>query len=529
MSLTKYVKLIESQERALHEGAKFGAKEFAVTLRDSDNFQMGIEYECHLIKDGEIPDYSERFPYANEFIEKYNIPHIKDIEHEHDSMVEFITDIMPIRDGLKHIQLFFKSAKDFGIEFPEGAGLHLSISHKGTNQKINFAKFLVLMSGDYLNSIFPERDHTANIAPMITKAIWGKNIKTVSQAEEAINDQVDNEDDIDVDDEIGLFAKHISIKLADYHTQNGRVELRFPGGKNHNEMYKEIEWQLMRAVFLLGVAYDEKMYRKEYITTLYKVLMDAKEQHKETNEGRLTALLSAYNGNPDDAEKIIETANALITELEEDDKLNDEHGVAYITGFDSEGRFLVDIAGFINSDMSEHLEHLTGGEQLEFSLGEPDYNYMYGLLDREVQDALDEWIYDNHLSEVADALGYETEEVEMDDIRNLFDTYVEEVDEIKYIFSDVYYGLENQAVEQEMLRNIKSYLDDIVHDLHLELAGDFLRSASAFIMNNDIFKFIEEVNDFEVEDEFEGYISDWREVSDYREQLNQFIGDSISY
>lgn len=240
----------------LFEGVKIGKKEIEETLKHSQDFQIGIEYEVLMPDGGGILQ-------AEKFTEEQNIPDIDKVVSEHDHMVEFVTDIMSIPRGINHIKDFFDKAVANGITFPSTAGLHASISHKHYDKKdINLAKFLVLLSGDYLHSIFPERRFVKNISRRMHSALVGKGKMSVKEMEEAIvNEFTENRDDDS--------AKYITTKISDYINMDGRIELRFIGGENYNEKFNEIRWQILRAIYILAIAYEPDMFRNEYLKILY--------------------------------------------------------------------------------------------------------------------------------------------------------------------------------------------------------------------------------------------------------------------
>lgn len=254
----KYVELIESiAKQPLFEGIKLGQKEIEETLNNSSEFQMGIEYEVIIPEGGGILG-------AEEFISGNNIQYIDEVKPEHDGMTEIITKVMPITTGLKHIEDFFEKAIAHGITFPNTAGLHISISHKQYDRKdINLTKFLVLLSGDYLHSLFPERVYVKNISDRIRELLINSNITSVSEMEALIVTELTD------GDSSSSRVKHITAKILDYMDMNGRIELRFFGGQDYHTQFNEIRWQVLRALFILAIAYEHDMYRKEYLKTLY--------------------------------------------------------------------------------------------------------------------------------------------------------------------------------------------------------------------------------------------------------------------
>ena len=261
----------------LLEGVRIGKKEIEETLKHSQDFQMGIEYEFL------TPNPSKREQEADSFINQFNISHIDKVVIEHDGMMEIITKRMNIVDGLRHIKYFFESAKSFGITFPEMAGMHISISHKQANSKpFNYTKFIVLLSGDYLHSIFPERGYVSNISEEFRTMLSKKKPKNVKEVESIVNDSMHSASNSAMTTgSLHVGKKYITAKLSDYSKHDGRIELRFFGGKNYNTMYNDIRTQLLRSIYILSIALDDSMYRKEYLKQLGKLLTQSNDLDPE--------------------------------------------------------------------------------------------------------------------------------------------------------------------------------------------------------------------------------------------------------
>ena len=255
--------------KQLLEGVKFGKREHDAILKDHhSSFYIGIEYECILpdnLLTGDLIQDGTDYVYNNQ------IRNIDKVEKEHDNMVEIITNVMPLLSGLKHIKNFFDVAKKNNVTFPDTAGLHISISRKGAfDHDINLVKFMVLLDANYIHGIFPTRMFVQNASSVMRNAMkeyvsneLGNDVSMVDidQAERVIKKRLNDEDED--------FSKYITAKISDYVTQGGRIELRFVGGKDYDKQFNSIVYQVVRACFLIGVAYDNQLYRKEYLKKLY--------------------------------------------------------------------------------------------------------------------------------------------------------------------------------------------------------------------------------------------------------------------
>jgi hypothetical protein len=68
-----------------------------------------------------------------------------------------------------------------------------------------------------------------------------------------------------------LDTKYITATLKDFNMMDGRIELRFFGGENYQNMYADIKQQMLRALFIMELAYTD-LYQKEYYKELYKFI-----------------------------------------------------------------------------------------------------------------------------------------------------------------------------------------------------------------------------------------------------------------
>lgn len=261
--------IVEKSKQSLLEGVRFGQRELNATLENISKFQMGIEYEL-LPPEGTYEE--DRVDDAQEFVDSNNIPAIESIVDEHDHMVEIITDIMDVPQGLKHIKRVIELAEDASYRFPPFAGMHVSISMKDSSLDVNHIKLLTLLSGDYLDSIFPARTHTGNFQKVMRKELrnnYDSDEFSVEEVENILNSSIELDD------------KYSAVNFGDYFDSHGRIELRFLGGEGYNKRYDEIRWQIIRAVFILGIAYDENMYRNEYHKMLYRIWEESRDRVRE--------------------------------------------------------------------------------------------------------------------------------------------------------------------------------------------------------------------------------------------------------
>jgi len=282
-NLSSFVESVSS----LYEGVTFGEKQINDILSRSDDFNIGIEYEMRF---GEGVGASEVIDILN----KYNMEY-DSVVSEHDDMLEIITPKFSLSEGISHIKNMFSLIESENIEVPEMAGMHISIStNKYDLADFNRVKFLILLDSDYVHGVFPEREHVVNYNKYIKTMLQGlpssllRSKKDVENIEWRIMTELET-------------AKYVTAAVKDYFSSDGRIELRFIGGKDYNTMYDDIKQQLLRSLLLMEIAYTD-LYDKVY----YKKLSEYLEQDASLVKVKKKAFEIIRNGSPKDAYDLIE-------------------------------------------------------------------------------------------------------------------------------------------------------------------------------------------------------------------------------
>jgi len=279
--------LEKSYRRQISEGVTFGEKEINDILSRSNDFNVGVEYEMKFEPDVTMDDVIT-------MLNKYGIA-FDSVTTEHDDMIEIITGKMFLREALTHIKSMFSFIEQEDITVPEMAGMHISIStNKYELDDFNHVKFLLLMDSDYIHKVFPERDHVKNynryieimLSELPSQRLRSK--KDVENIEWRIMTELEG-------------SKYITAAVKDYFTSDGRIELRFIGGKDYHEMYDDIKIQLLRSLLLMEVAYTD-LYDKVY----YKELSSYLNQDIKLSGVRKEAYEIIKSGNSRDAYRFIE-------------------------------------------------------------------------------------------------------------------------------------------------------------------------------------------------------------------------------
>lgn len=282
-NLSSFVESVSS----LYEGVTFGEKQINDILSRSDDFNIGIEYEMRF---GEGVGASEVIDILN----KYNMEY-DSVVSEHDDMLEIITPKFSLSEGISHIKNMFSLIESENIEVPEMAGMHVSIStNKYDLADFNRVKFLILLDSDYVHGVFPEREFVFNHNRYIKTMLKGlpssllRSKKDVENIEWRIMTELET-------------AKYVTAAVKDYFSSDGRIELRFIGGKDYNKMYDDIKQQLLRSLLLMEIAYTD-LYDKVY----YKKLSEYLEQDASLVTVKKKAFEIIRNGSPKDAYDLIE-------------------------------------------------------------------------------------------------------------------------------------------------------------------------------------------------------------------------------
>lgn len=263
-------------EKQLTEGVKFGQKQISDILSRSGDFNIGVEYEIRPTHELKSALLDQNFKDSG--LDEYGLSqNIHTIITEHDSMVEIITKKMSLSEGLKHIKNMFRYLTDKDIEVPEMAGMHISVStNKYALDKMNFLKFYLLMDTDFIHKTFPPRDHVHNSINHIKNSIymWIRENDTIHDKKYS-NSKITTRKLKEIEKNLlNVFQKkYQTINIGDYILSDGRIELRFFGGEDYHTMYDDIKLQLLRALFLMELAYTD-LYQKEYYQELGKIILD---------------------------------------------------------------------------------------------------------------------------------------------------------------------------------------------------------------------------------------------------------------
>ena len=225
---------------------------------------------------------SEYFSYSRKgtpqnIAEKYGITYdIIVADESGNGQVEIITSKMNVVDGLKHIRKVMEMIRNEEIIYTsDNSGMHISISSKKYNlDNFNVSKFISLIEYNYIDNIFPSRDNVDNIIDALKSSEMTNRIIMFLTHNDYNSKEFIEEVKCSIENSRAITRfKEQSIKFADYRKMNGRIELRFFGGKNYENRFDDVKEQLLRSLYLLSISYTDE-YNIEYHKSLYRLVND---------------------------------------------------------------------------------------------------------------------------------------------------------------------------------------------------------------------------------------------------------------
>lgn len=256
------------------EGVKINTPQRKQAL-SNDDFRIGIEYEFQVLnRNGDIV-LKGLIPGIEELFTTHKIP-FRNIVGEHDNQIELITEVMTIPEGMLHLKRMFdvlsNGVDGYTFKTSHNSGLHISISLANESKPFNPLKFALFMNSDYIHSMFDERTYVKTYDSIITKYINQfkydyTNREIIEKLEATFNEKLGHGDG----------EKHFTFKIGDFLTYNGRIELRFFGGEQYQLSYREVEQQLARSLYILGVAHGDK-FNKDYYRILSNKIQKLKDE-----------------------------------------------------------------------------------------------------------------------------------------------------------------------------------------------------------------------------------------------------------
>lgn len=214
------------------------------------------------------------------------------IEHEHDRMVEIISEPLPLAEQFEFMGEMFDHIKEHGYT-SSNSGMHVNISHRlmAKNPKgFNMLKMVVLLDPDFMQMRTSKMRNAAMKKSRLFK--WEIRNSMVS----ALMNLVDKErlkalashyatgrsfDDLEdmlenmvitADKFRGInFTSYVSPSMNSRPDQR-RIEFRFFGGEGYEDRFDDIQHDIYFICYSILAAYDKDYLRKEYVNGLLRLL-----------------------------------------------------------------------------------------------------------------------------------------------------------------------------------------------------------------------------------------------------------------
>ena len=153
--------------------------------------------------------------------------------------------------------LFDWSEGEFGTN--STTGLHITMSWQGNKAEPNKLKMALLLGDEYLLDLF------GRLCNSYTRSQY-KNV--LKYAEEIDTGKLGNFEKLEAVLQKGTCRDKFSINFKDQKDSdsgNQLIEFRIAGGRDYNEMYKEVVQACVRYGTIMKAGYEPDAFRKEYI------------------------------------------------------------------------------------------------------------------------------------------------------------------------------------------------------------------------------------------------------------------------
>lgn len=204
-------------------------------------------------------------------LDEYNVTYTK-VEPD-GGMIEVITGIMPVNAALVNMTNMFKLISEHGTT-DSSSGMHISISKNNEFlDDINFEKMMILLSFNFIQGIFPNRNFVDNFNELVEHQIQErKRSGYLSIVKNAPNMKTVYDEVSQLIDIPKMAAnKYQSVNTQDYHKSDGRIELRYFGGEDYHNRIDDIEQELYRALYIIDISYSD-LFDKEFNKAKYVYL-----------------------------------------------------------------------------------------------------------------------------------------------------------------------------------------------------------------------------------------------------------------
>lgn len=209
--------------------------------------------------------------YDEEEYDRYVITSDSSINYDKEKNELPIEIISPVFDDfktfMKNLNMVLKFIKENGYT-NTSTGLHINISFKNSDIKVDVIKLNMLLEDEYLAKLFGREDNTFT---KTTNKFIEQHLKE--------HGKIYNNEDIKkvVNVIINTDEKNRTINISKLFNK-GYIEFRMIGGKNYEKELSTISYVIKRIIYVLYVSSDKNLALKEYKEKLGKFILN---QHKK--------------------------------------------------------------------------------------------------------------------------------------------------------------------------------------------------------------------------------------------------------
>ena len=235
-------------------------------------------YSGWIEDNSKFDDYPEYGEYGSTGVtDRWAVETDSSIDPDEGAGAELISPVFSnAREMLKEMKSLFEWSKgEFGTN--STTGLHITMSWQGDKSEPNKLKMALLIGDEYLLDLF------GRLRNSYTRSQYRNVLK---YAEEIDAGKLGNFEKLEAVLQKGISRdKFSSINFKsqkDSESGNELIEFRIAGGRDYNEMYKEVVQACVRYGTIMKAGYDESAFRQEYIKAVSRLLRKSKEVDPKT-------------------------------------------------------------------------------------------------------------------------------------------------------------------------------------------------------------------------------------------------------
>lgn len=214
--------------------------------------------------------------------------------------VEIVAPVRPAAESLKNLHKILLFIQNIGHYIPgttaetnQATGLHINIGKAGAD--VDYVKLLFLMGDAYVAKNYDRLQYNKGKGDAVNNGVMAAQtyyemIKNFSQKPELIRLMNSLTGGIRLNQQDIQFVMDLlrrSVPKGKYFRVNltkldqGYIEFRAAGNSDYEDRWPEIEDTCLHLIVMMYVATTPEVYRREFLTKLYKVAVEAGRKHFE--------------------------------------------------------------------------------------------------------------------------------------------------------------------------------------------------------------------------------------------------------